>query len=320
MRAAIIRRMNKNTHISVMLEELVDAVLTDPNGIYIDATFGRGGHARALLAQLGPHGRLIAIDQDLAAHAAVDEILQNDTRFSLHHASFAHLLALVRELGVVGKVTGIMADLGVSSPQLDQAERGFSFLHDGPLDMRMNTQAGVTAADWIAKVAEADLADVLWRFGDENFSRRIARAIVASRALAPIISTVQLAEIIKHAHPKWPKHHHPATKSFQAIRIFINQELASLEEMLQQVAEVLAVDGRLAILSFHSLEDRIVKQFLKADTSVDVPANIPLTEEMLQQYNKQRLKMIGSKTPGVSEIAINPRSRSARLRLAKKIR
>jgi 16S rRNA (cytosine1402-N4)-methyltransferase len=312
--------MNKNAHISVMLEELVDAVLTDPNGIYIDATFGRGGHARALLARLGPSGRLIAVDQDLAAHAAVDADLQHDPRFSLHHISFAHLLDLVRELGVAGKVTGIMADLGVSSPQLDQAERGFSFLHDGPLDMRMNTQSGLTAAEWLATVSEAELADVLWRFGDENFSRRIAKAIIISRAVTPIVSTVQLAEIIKHAHPKWPKHHHPATKSFQAIRIFINQELSALADMLQQVDAVLAVDGMLAILSFHSLEDRIVKQFLKSSRGIDVPANIPLTEEMLQQYNAQQLKMISSKTPVAAEIAINPRSRSARLRVAKKIR
>ena len=253
--------MSQNEHFSVMRDELISAMLAEADGIYIDATFGRGGHTRALLEKLAPTARLIAIDQDPQASVAVDAELAADPRFSLEYDSFANIVALARRLEITGKINGIMADLGVSSPQLDQAKRGFSFLRDGPLDMRMNPQAGESAAEWLATVTEADLADVLYKYGDEKFSRRIAQAIVKARTAEPLTATLQLAEIIKAAHPRWPKHHHPATKSFQAIRIYINQEMAALEALLQGSTEVLAPGGKLAILTFHSLEDRMVKKF-----------------------------------------------------------
>ena len=304
-----------NNHISVMLHEVVDAVIADPNGVYIDATFGRGGHSTELLRRLGPEGKLIAIDQDPAAAASVSLELQQDPRFSLLQMSFAALGALEAEYK--SSISGIIADLGVSSPQLDQAERGFSFLRDGTLDMRMNPTSGHSVAEWLAVVPETELADIIWRFGDERFSRQIAKAIVNTRSKESITTTLQLAGIVKDAHPRWPKHHHPATKTFQAMRIYINQELAALESFLPQAEALLQSGGRLAILTFHSLEDRIVKQYIKGGKA-QVPANIPLTEAMLRQYNQHGLCGVANKTPSQEEIDLNPRARSARLRVAEK--
>lgn len=304
-------------HIAVMLRELVDAVLIQPDGVYMDATFGRGGHSRALLQRLGPKGRLIAIDQDPAAQAAMDDVLASDARFSLHHQSFADIAALAEQLGVSGQVSGIMADLGVSSPQLDQAERGFSFSQDGPLDMRMNPTVGESAAEWLASVSERELADVLYRFGDERYSRRIAGAIVRERKQQAIVRTVALAEIIKKAHPRWPKHHHPATKSFQAIRIYINQELAALEALLEGSLNACAVGGHLAILSFHSLEDRLVKQCFKKQAYDPVLASLPLTESDLARQ-EPHWRGVMMKKADDNEIEHNLRARSARLRVAEK--
>ena len=305
-------------HIPVLLNEAVESLVISPDGIYIDATFGRGSHAEAILNKLSNKGRLIAFDKD---QAAIDYARQHihDERFTIFHRSFSHLKKSLNEKHISDNIHGILFDLGVSSPQLDNPERGFSFSRHGILDMRMDTSQGLTAMQWLVHVEEEELANILWQYGEERYSRRIARAIVLARHQAPIQSTTELADIIKRAIPKSKRvrDKHPATRSFQAIRIFINQELIELQEALTQALEVLKIGGRLCVISFHSLEDRIVKQFIKQhEKKQDLPRGLPIKDN---QFN-QRLKSIGrSIRPGLQEITINPRARSAILRIAEKL-
>lgn len=303
-------------HHPVLLSEVLEALAIDPAGIYIDGTFGRGGHSRAILERLGPEGRVLAIDKDPAAITAAHEAMGADQRFTIQRGSYAMLKRMAEQEGLVSRVNGILLDLGVSSPQLDDAERGFSFLNDGPLDMRMDPDSGQSAAAWLATAKEQEIAKVLKEYGEERFARRIARAIVAARARAPINRTKQLADIVAAANPKWEAGKHPATRTFQAIRIFINRELDELQSGLEQAVEVLAVGGRLAVISFHSLEDRRVKRFIQREAQGgDLPPDLPLTQDQLAI----RLRPVGKAIrPTKAEISDNPRSRSATLRVAER--
>ena len=305
-----------NSHKPVLLEEAIEALAIIPDGMYIDGTFGRGGHTRAIMERLGPKGRLFALDKDWAAIAYAKTRFSQDERFQIRQGSFAGLTEAAQEWGIVGKLNGILLDLGVSSPQFDDAERGFSFMQAGPLDMRMDSQQGLNATQFINEAKESDLADVFFTYGEERYSRRIARAIVMERSKAPIQDTITLAEVVKAAHPKWEKHKHPATRVFQAVRIYVNQELTDLEACLAQTLEVLAGRGRLAVISFHSLEDRIVKQFMqRAEQGVRIPKHIPVKANHLEG----RLRRIGRAIkPTEGEIHNNIRARSAILRIGEK--
>lgn len=309
---------NAQQHITVLLNEAVDGLALKPNGIYIDGTFGRGGHSRLILSQLGEQGQLIAIDRDPRAIAEANTI--NDPRFQIVHSAFSAIPTICAERNLVGKIDGILLDLGVSSPQLDEAERGFSFMRDGPLDMRMDTTKGISAMDWLAQVSVDDLAWVLKTFGEERFAKRIAQAVVSYNQSAPekISRTLQLAKIIADAVPFKDKHKHPATRAFQGIRIFINSELDELENALNSALSVLAPEGRLSIISFHSLEDRMVKQFMRKQSKGEsVPKGLPILESELTKNIP--LKVIGKAVmPSEEEIQANPRSRSAVLRIAEK--
>lgn len=305
-------------HIPVLLNEAIENLVTSPDCLYIDATFGRGSHSQALLNRLSDQGRLIAFDKDPEAIAYAKKHFSHDKRFSIIHRSFACMQTELEELNVLGQVAGILFDLGVSSPQLDNPERGFSFARSGKLDMRMDTTQGMSAMQWLAQVDEKALADVLWQYGEEKFSRRIARAITTKRAEHPITTTAQLAEIIMHAMPRPKKPHdkHPATRSFQAIRIAINQELSELEQGLQQALEVLATGGRLAVISFHSLEDRIVKQFIRQHEKGEaLPRGLPIKGH---QFNARLISIGKPIKPDLQEVNLNPRARSAILRIAEK--
>ncbi len=310
-------------HITVLLHEAVDGLALKEDGIYIDATFGRGGHSRLILSKLSANGRLIAIDRDPRAIAEAQKI--QDPRFHIEHNSFSAIPEICEKFGLTGKIDGILLDLGVSSPQLDDAERGFSFMKDGPLDMRMDTTKGLSAAQWLQQVSEQDLAWVLKTFGEERFAKRIAQAIVnynksAVEKNSEILNrTLQLAELIAQSVPFKDKHKHPATRSFQAIRIYINSELEELESLLQSALTVLAPKGRLSVISFHSLEDRMVKHFMrKQSKGEDIPKGLPLREDQIER--RQTLKTIGKAIqPSDEEIAFNPRSRSAVLRIAERI-
>ena len=307
----------KQIHLPVLLTAALDALSIRSAGIYIDATFGRGGHSQAILSRLGGQGRLLTIDKDESAIQVAKEKFAADKRITAIHASFARLQATAKSENIMGKVDGILFDLGVSSPQLDDASRGFSFMHSGPLDMRMNQQQELTAATWLAQASESEIAQILYRYGEEKFSRRIAKAIVNARQAQAIITTSQLAEIIKRAHPKWERHKHPATRSFQAIRIFINAELIELKQALLQCLDVLKTGGRLVVISFHSLEDRLVKQFIKQQQfGQPLPRHLPIEKKSqlpgLVSINK-KVK------PSSEEIAVNIRSRSAILRVAEKV-
>ncbi|MCO8054660.1 16S rRNA (cytosine(1402)-N(4))-methyltransferase RsmH [Acinetobacter towneri] len=300
-------------HISVLLHETVDAVLADRNtGIYVDATFGRGGHTRLLLSKLDAQARVYAFDKDPQALAVAAELAQQDSRFQIIHASFADMQQALNDLGVT-QVDGVMADLGVSSPQLDQAERGFSFMKDGPLDMRMDNSQGPTAAEWLVDIEEEALANVIFQYGEERYSRRIAKAI---KQAGYIETTAQLAEIVKVAHPKWEKNKHAATRTFQAIRIAINKELEDIENFLPQAVEVLKPEGRLAVISFHSLEDRLIKQFIQKESSLPEDSGWGLPQ---QQQDTRRLKKISRVRASDEEVKANPRSRSAWLRVAERL-
>ena len=292
-------------------------LLEDGAGFYVDGTFGRGGHSRRILQGLQPQGRLLAIDKDPEAIRVARAELGTDTRFEVVQGSFSRLAELVASAGLTGKVSGVLLDLGVSSPQLDEAQRGFSFIQDGPLDMRMNPEEGQSAAEWLASASEQEIADVIYRYGEERFSRRMARALIEHRKLQPIATTLQLAEIIKQANPAWEKHKHPATRAFQGIRIHINRELEDLQSVLQQALDVLRVGGRLVVISFHSLEDRIVKQFInKQSKGDDYPAGVPVQYADLNP----RVKKIGKAVKADDdEVRVNPRSRSAIMRVAEKI-
>lgn len=304
-------------HDSVLLNEAVEALVIDPNGIYIDCTFGRGGHSRAILSHLSQEGRLVGFDKDLQAIAVGEQLQQEDQRFSIVHESFSLLEQEVSKRGWVGEVTGVLMDLGVSSPQLDQAERGFSFMQDGPLDMRMDTTRGQTAAQWVANTDEEDMVWTFKTYGEERYAKRIARAIVEKRAKTPITRTKELADIISEAHPRWEKHKHPATRCFQAIRIAVNRELDDLRDTLEQALNILKVGGRLVAISFHSLEDRIVKQFIqRQEKGQDFPPGLPITEDMINR----RIKKVGKFTKaGESELERNVRARSAVMRVAEKL-
>lgn len=303
-------------HIPVLKREALSALNIHASGVYVDATLGRGGHARAILEQLGPEGRLIGFDRDPQAVELGRAMFAGDQRVRVVHSEFARMLQEIKQLADIDGVDGVLMDLGVSSPQLDQAERGFSFLRDGALDMRMDTTQGESAADWLARVEERELMMVLFDLGEERFARRIARAIVEQRAEAPIITTHQLAEIIAQATPKKDKHKHPATRSFQAIRLHVNQELTQVNEALPQAVELLNEGGRLAVISFHSLEDRIVKRFIRDLSTPSLPPkNIPVSADMY----RTPLKPIGKAIkPSAEEIARNTRARSAVLRVAER--
>ncbi len=301
-------------HETVLKEEAVAALAVQPNGFYIDATFGRGGHTEAILNELGPDGRLLVLDQDPEAIAAAHALAEREPRLLVKHERFSSVGDVVNQIGVQGEVAGILFDLGVSSPQLDNPDRGFSFMHDGPLDMRMNTADQRKAADWINSASERDIADVFKRYGEERFAKRLAAAVVRERDLERIESTGRLAEILKQAHPAWEKDKHPATRAFQAIRIFINSELAEIERALQCSEEILATEGRLVVISFHSLEDRIVKRFMADKESGDrYPRDLPIPAAALSPTFKRVGKAL---RPSAAEVARNPRARSAVMRTA----
>jgi 16S rRNA (cytosine1402-N4)-methyltransferase len=306
-----------NTHLPVLLDEVLENLNIKPDGIYVDATYGRGGHSQAILNKLGILGKLYALDKDLEAVTHAHQQLKADKRFMIEQGSFSQLQLHLKDMGCSGAVNGILLDLGVSSPQLDDAERGFSFMRDGKLDMRMNTADGVDATTWLATISEEELAKTLWEYGEERFSRRIARSIVAIRQEKPITTTKQLAEIVSAAIPRWQKGKHPATRSFLAIRIAINHELDDLEQGLMRSLEALTIGGRLAVISFHSLEDRLVKRFMQRhEKGDDFPPGLPVTQAMC----KPRLKRIGRAIkPSSKEIAFNSRARSAILRIAEKL-
>ncbi len=308
--------MAQRSHYSVLLQESVGALLENADGIFIDGTFGRGGHSQAILAKLGEGAQLIAFDKDPEAIAIGEALQKNDTRFSIVHDSFVHMTEALAARGI-DAVDGVLLDLGVSSPQLDQAERGFSFLKDGPLDMRMDNSRGQTAEQWLASAEEADIAQVLKEYGEERFGKRIANAIVKAREESPITRTLQLAEIVTAANPKWEKHKNPATRSFQGIRIFINRELQDLEEVLSKAVALLKPQGRLVVISFHSLEDRIVKRFFREQSrGKDLPASVPVTEGMLDK----KLKIVGKPfKASEAELEQNIRSRSAVMRVAERL-
>ncbi|MCP1338665.1 16S rRNA (cytosine(1402)-N(4))-methyltransferase RsmH [Idiomarina sp. M1R2S28] len=305
-------------HVSVLLEESIEALATDPQGTYIDATFGRGGHTRALLNQLGDDARVIALDQDPEAIAAA-AAFADDPRFQIIHTPFSNLQQVLDDLQLNRQVTGILFDLGVSSPQLDDAERGFSFMRDGPLDMRMNTTSGETAAEWLNRAEKDDISWVLKEYGEERFARRIASAIVMDREKKPFTRTKQLAEMIARVSPVKEKHKHPATRTFQAIRIHINRELEQIEQALEASLSGLKEDGRLVVISFHSLEDRLVKRFIrKHSEGKQLPPGLPVTEA---ERNKDKaLEKVGKAIkPGKAEVQVNPRSRSSVLRIARRV-
>ena len=306
-------------HYPVLLEEAVHELAIKRDGKYLDCTFGRGGHSREMLRQLGDDGELLAFDRDLDAvnSGYADEMLK-DHRFKLKHASFSELEQEVIDRGWLGEVDGILLDLGVSSPQLDNPERGFSFLRDGPLDMRMNGHSGLTAAHWLEQVSEEDLVKVLFEYGEERYARRIARAIVNQRKLMPITGTRQLAELIENVVPVREKYKHPATRSFQAIRIEINKELDELEQVLNQAVRVLKPGGRLVVISFHSLEDRIAKRLIRNESRGKYnPGKLPILEKDIVHV---RLKKIGKAwRASREELKQNPRSRSAVMRVAERV-
>ncbi|MFV1982425.1 MAG: 16S rRNA (cytosine(1402)-N(4))-methyltransferase RsmH [Thiohalomonadales bacterium] len=306
-----------NEHYSVLLEESMSALNIQENGYYIDGTFGRGGHASAILNRLGSPGNLLVIDKDPEAINFAKKLYENDSRIKIKHGSFKLLKEYVEAHDWMGKVNGVLLDLGVSSPQLDNAERGFSFKLDGLLDMRMDTTLGLSAAQWIDKASEVEIAKVLKDFGEERFAKRIAKAIVTARKIKTITTTSYLSKIIAEANPKWEKGKDPATRSFQAIRIFINNELGDLELILDSILEVLAPKGRLVIISFHSLEDRIVKRFFKKQAKGDdYPKGLPVTANQLNP----NLKIIGKAIKAnEQELEKNIRSRSAVMRVAEKL-
>lgn len=301
----------------MLFREALAALAVVPSGRYVDATFGRGGHSSLILELLGDDGRLLAIDKDPDAVAHGRRWFADDKRLILQQGSFAMLTGSVEQLGWVGRVNGLLMDLGVSSPQLDRAERGFSFLKDGPLDMRMDNTTGPNAAQWLATAKTCEIVKVLKGFGEERFAKRIAAGVVKAREADPILTTGRLAEIVAAAVPVREKGRHPATRSFQAIRIFINRELEELRACLTQSLEVLAPGGRLVVISFHSLEDRIVKRFMRDNSRGDAfPPGVPVTQDQL----RPQLKRVGkAKHPSDEEQRLNPRSRSAVLRVAERL-
>lgn len=305
----------KFIHTAVLLEEGVNSLAIQPDGIYIDATFGRGGHSQKIVQQLGKNGRLICIDKDPEAIAAAYELFSQDERVTIKQGSFRSIQQIATDLDIIGKVNGILFDLGISSPQIDDPKRGFSFSKEGPLDMRMDPQTGKSAKEWINAAKVDEIAWVLKRFGEEKFAKRIARNIVTARTLNPIETTTMLSQIISQAIPIKDKHKHPATRSFQAIRIFINQELEDLTEALEAVPNLLAPKGRLAVITFHSLEDKIVKRFMEKNTTSQLLSKIPLRQDEIYIPFTVVHKRIEVKEV---EKMNNVRARSAKLRVLEK--
>jgi 16S rRNA (cytosine1402-N4)-methyltransferase len=308
------------THITVLLEEAVEALAVRADGCYLDGTFGRGGHSRLILQNLGPDGRLIGFDKDPQAIATGQALAAEDGRFVIVQRSFAELGSEALERGIAGKVSGILLDLGVSSPQLDDPERGFSFMNDGPLDMRMDPSRGVSAAEFVNSAPAEEIARVFKEYGEERFARRMAGAVVSRRETQPFERTADLAEVLKVANPAWEKGKNPATRAFQGLRIHVNNELGDLEAGLEAALETLEVGGRLAVISFHSLEDRIVKLFMRKlvkGEADNMPRNLPIRHQAFEP----RIKLIGkAQFAGDEETRANPRSRSAVMRVAEKLR
>jgi 16S rRNA (cytosine1402-N4)-methyltransferase len=309
-------------HLPVLLNEAVDALILRTDGVYVDGTFGCGGHSRLILSRLGKKGRLIAFDKDLDAVKVAAQI--DDKRFDIRHSSYVKMREELQALKVE-RIDGVLLDLGVSSSQLDEGARGFSFRSEGPLDMRMNTSCGETAAEWLNSVTEPQLEEVIRNYGEERHAKQIARAIVMARARQPISTTIQLAEIVAavvrtNEYQRGGKQH-PATRTFQAIRIHLNQELEELSLTLPQCVDLLNPRGRLVVISFHSLEDRIVKRFMRTEASPDrLPRKLPLRDKEVKDLSKQRLQIIGKALrPSAREIAVNPRARSAVMRVAERI-
>ena len=309
--------MSSDTHVPVLLGPVLEGLDIKKDGVYVDGTFGRGGHSCAILHALGERGRLIAMDRDPEAIAAADETLTEDPRFELIRGELEKLGECIAATGLMGKVDGLLLDLGVSSPQLDEADRGFSFLRDGPLDMRMDPESGISAREWLERVEEAELRHVLRKYGEETQAGRIARAIVAARAEEPLTRTVQLADVVAAVVPAHTRKIHPATKTFQAIRIFINGELEQLETVLDQSLDILARGGRLCVISFHSLEDRIVKRFMRNHArESEQYRGMPDVPEAF----RPKLRLIGKAVSATAdEIAANARARSAHLRIAERL-
>ncbi|SMN10741.1 rRNA small subunit methyltransferase H [uncultured Candidatus Thioglobus sp.] len=305
--------MTSNHHQSVMFTESIEGLHIKDNGIYIDATFGRGGHSLGILEQLGEKGQLIAFDQDITAIQYAQNNIK-DVRLTLVHNAFENMQQVVSEKGLIGKIDGILMDLGVSSPQLDNAERGFSFQVDGALDMRMNQNSGMSAAQWLSQANETEIANVIYEFGEEKKSRQIASAIKKFQQKTPLETTLQLANIVSSV--VYAKNKHPATRTFQAIRIFINRELKQLSEALEQTLNILAPEGRLSIISFHSIEDRIVKQFIQQySKQKQLPKGLPIMDS---GTHVMPLKNLGKSTARDAEVKVNKRSRSAILRIAQR--
>lgn len=306
--------MTSGAHAAVLAQEAIEALNIQSTGIYVDCTYGRGGHSRLILEQLGKGGRLVALDRDPEAVAAGRGV--NDPRFTILHCAFSRTVEALRSNGV-SQVHGVLLDLGVSSPQLDDARRGFSFRYDAPLDMRMDPGQGISAAQWLATAEEADIREVIRNHGEERFAKQIAAAIVAARARGPVDTTRQLAAIVAEAVPTREPRQDPATRTFQALRIHINQELEELSVVLPQCVSLLRPGGRLVVISFHSLEDRIVKRFLRSQAQADhLPARLPVRARDLPQ---PCLRLIGrARRAGAAEVAANPRARSAVMRVAER--
>ena len=303
-------------HIPVMLDQSIDAMKILPNGTYVDATFGFGGHSKKILDSLDSDGRLYAVDKDTDAINMIREDVASDKRFTLKHGCFSELENFSREWGIHGSINGILFDLGVSSHHLDEAGRGFSFNKNGPIDMRFDQSSGISACEWLESVDEQTLSYVIWKYGDERYSRRIARAIVYQRDKEKILDTDHLAKIIDRAMPKNEKHKHNATRTFQAIRIFINKELEVLKDVLSNSYNILAPKGRLVLLTYHSLEDRVIKDFLAVtDENISTPRNLPIKSEFLKKMFNIVSKSI---KPDKDEVNLNPRSRSAKLNILEK--
>ncbi|WP_295543527.1 16S rRNA (cytosine(1402)-N(4))-methyltransferase RsmH [uncultured Thiohalocapsa sp.] len=309
--------MDLRAHRPVLLGGSMQALGVRTDGVYVDATFGRGGHARAILARLGPGGRLLATDRDPAAIAAGAPLVAADPRLTLRQARFGELAEWLAGAGLAGRIDGLLADLGVSSPQLDSPERGFSFSAAGPLDMRMDPSAGTSAADWLAGADEREITRVLRDYGEERFAKRVARAICTARRESPLTTTAQLAALCERAVPTREPGKHPATRTFQALRIQVNAELDELRALLANVCELLAVGGRLVVISFHSLEDRIVKRFIRDESRGGaLPKGLPVTDDQIPR----RLKPIGGVVRASDdEVRANPRARSAVLRAAERL-
>jgi len=305
-------------HVTVLLQEAVDALRVKPNGTYIDGTFGSGGHSRLILEKLGKSGKLIAFDKDMSAVTKGQSI--RNTNFHIIHSRFSRIKQELQELGVC-QVDGVLLDLGVSSLQLEDTSRGFSFRLNGPLDMRMDTSQGRTAKEWIASVSERHLREVIKNYGEERFAKQIARAVVATRSQQPINTTLQLAEIVAKTIRPSKQNQNPATRTFQAIRIYLNQELEELSLILPECTGLLKQDGRLVVISFHSLEDRVVKRFMREASYPDkLPRRLPIRDEDVQRLAHPKLRLVGKAVrPKESEVAVNPRARSAVMRVAERI-